>query len=391
MYTWLSEHRTIAESLAAAVCGAVGWSGHAATLPLSFGFLLLILVQPNRWAAYRVALAYYAASTWPLVPGANTFFGQNSYIWQGVTLWLTASVLLATPWGLSHFRTWPARFWSVPVALTATSLPPLGLIGWASPLTTAGMLFPGTAWLGIIAVLVLPAVIVYRRHLGLALAGALFVLANAIYLRDPAPPPGWEAADTTFGRSEFELPDPAREFRNAEWIQQRALNSNAQVIVFPETVVPRWNDATEAFWEPTLVALAARGTTIVLGTTIPVTASQQRINGIIIRGESGPASFFQRVPPPISMWKPLSPSGFPLRLTGRGTVPIADERTGVLICYELVLTWPVLTMSLEHPTILVGLANDYWARQTSIPAVQRAALTAWARLFSLPKLMAVNT
>jgi apolipoprotein N-acyltransferase len=224
----------------------------------------------------------------------------------------------------------------------------------------------------------------------LPLAGVLVTLANAIYPGDPKPPPAWEAIDTTFGRSPLELPDPLREFQNAEWIQQRALHSTAKVIVFPETVLPRWNDATEAFWEPTLLALAASGKTILLGTTVPVAANPQRLNTVIVRGMSGPNFFSQHVPVPLSMWKPLSRDGFPLRLSGWRSLGVAGERVGVLICYELLLTWPVLTVSLEHPTILVGVANDYWASQTCIPAVQRAALTAWARLFRVPKLIAVN-
>jgi hypothetical protein len=391
MGIWFSDHRTIASTLVAAVVGAIGWSGHAATLPLTCGFLLVVLVQANRWAAYSVALAYYAASSWPLVPGAKAFFGPNSHLLFGLTLWLTASVLLAAPWGLLHFRTWPARFWSTPLALAATSLPPLGLIGWASPLTSAGMFFPGAGWLGIFALLILPAVIVRRPRRGLALAGALIALANGVHPGDPLPLPWWEAADTTFGRSELELPDPIRVFRNAEWIQQRALRSHGRVIVFPETVVPKWNAAAEAFWEPTLQTLAANGKTVILGTTVAVPASPRRLNSVIIRGASGHASFFQRVPVPISMWKPFSGSGFPLRLSGPGSIAMADERVGVLICYELLLTWPILSLSLEHPTILVGVANDYWASATSIPAIQRIALSAWARLFWLPKLMAVNT
>ena len=391
MGIWFSHHRTLASVVVAAVIGTFAWSGRAATLPLSFGLLLLVLLQANRRAAYAVALAYYAASTWPLVPGANTFFGANSHPFDGVALWGTASVLLAGPWGLFHFRTWPARFWSTPLALLSTCLPPLGLIGWASPLTSAGMIFPGAGWLGIFALLFLPAIIIRRPRLGLSIAGALIALANLIYPGDPPPPRAWEAADTTFGRSELELPDPLREFENAEWIQQRALNSHARIILFPETVVPRWNDATEAFWEPTLRDLAANGKTIVFGTTIPVAASPRRLNSIIVRGASRSASFFQRVPVPISMWRPFSQAGFPLRLSGPGSVSVAGQRAGVLICYELLLTWPVLSLSLEHPAILVGVANDYWAKRTPIPAVQRVALNAWARLFGLPKLIAVNT
>jgi hypothetical protein len=266
----------------------------------------------------------------------------------------------------------------------------LGLIGWASPLTSAGMLFPGTGWLGIAAVLFLPWGMTCRPCVGLPLAAAFVALANALYPGDPAPPPAWEAINTTFGRSELEHPDPMREFQHAEWIQQRALFSSAKVIVFPETALPRWNEATELFWEPAFSALAASGRTILFGATVAIRASPQRHNTLVVRGASKPTVFRQRIPVPISMWKPLSQDGFPLHLMGRGTLGVASERVEVLICYEMLLTLPVLTASLEHPTMLIGVANDYWASQTCIPAVQHAALTAWARLFHLPKLMALN-
>jgi len=391
MGTWIAEYRTVASSLAAAIAGSLAWSGHIAALPLSFGFLILALLQADRWATSSVALAYYASSTWPLVPGAKSFFGAHFSLLGGTVLWVGGSVLLAMPWALFHFRRWPARFLSVPLALVATSVPPLGLIGWASPLTSAGILFPGTRWAGILGILFLPALIVRFPRWGTLVTGLLIACTNWVYPGDPAPPTSWEAVDTKFGRSELELADPFREFQHAQWIEQRALNSRAKVIVFPETIVPRWNDGTEAFWGPTLANLAVQGKTIIFGTTVPVVASAKRLNSIMVRGANVPASFFQRIPPPISMWKPFSRSGFPLRLTGQGSIPVAGERPAVLICYELLLTWPVLSASWEHPTILVGVANDYWASQTRIPAVQRAALDAWARLFSLPGLLAVNT
>ena len=41
--------------------------------------------------------------------------------------------------------------------------------------------------------------------------------------------------------------------------------------------------------------------------------------------------------------------------------------------------------------VLVGAANDWWARETSIPAIQGQALDAWGRLFGLPVVRATNT
>jgi hypothetical protein len=380
--------RVVGSAIAAAVCGGIAWTGNPAGLPLTFVFLLLYLVQRTRAPAYAIAFVYYAASTWPLIPGANTFFGPRSHIWEGLGLWLAASVLLAVPWGLLFFVSWPARQYSLAAAITATTLPPIGLFGWASPLTAAGILFPGFGWLGIFAMLLLPPLIVRRARPGIAATVALVATAYCLQPKPPVTPSAWVAVNTTSGR----LPDdPVREFENATLIQELALRSAAHVVVFPETAVPRWNQATELFWEPTLKKLAARGQTVVLGTTIAERGTLSRLNGVLIRGADDPAFFVQRIPVPFSMWQPFQHSDFPLRLSGPGMLKVAGERAGILICYEMLVNWPVLSIGFEHPTILIGVANDYWARDTPIPAVQQMCISAWARLFSVPALVARNT
>jgi hypothetical protein len=54
------------------------------------------------------------------------------------------------------------------------------------------------------------------------------------------------------------------------------------------------------------------------------------------------------------------------------------------------LTWPILTSLLRKPTVIVAVANDYWARGTTIPASQLTAVRAWARLMALPYVSATN-
>ena len=93
---------------------------------------------------------------------------------------------------------------------------------------------------------------------------------------------------------------------------------------------------------------------------------------------------------PLGMWKPFSDEGVPLNLFGPGTFLVQNQRAAVLICYEQLLVWPFLSSALEHPTILVTVANDYWAKRTLIPDVQKASAASWARLFGLPLLSAAN-
>jgi hypothetical protein len=46
---------------------------------------------------------------------------------------------------------------------------------------------------------------------------------------------------------------------------------------------------------------------------------------------------------------------------------------------------------LYSPDVVVAIGNDWWTADTSILAIQRASTQAWARLFGLPLVLALNT
>ena len=69
--------------------------------------------------------------------------------------------------------------WRAPLALLATIVPPLGIIGLASPLTAAGYLFPGTAWVGLAAVALLPGIVLSTQALALRRRCAVLCLVSA--------------------------------------------------------------------------------------------------------------------------------------------------------------------------------------------------------------------
>ena len=130
--------------------------------------------------------------------------------------------------------------------------------------------------------------------------------------------------------------------------------------------------------------------TLLLGTsiTIPGTTSYQNILLAIGKHQG---AFVQRNPVPFAMWQPFGgKDNTALRFTGPATLTVANHRSAVLICYEQLLTWPILQSALDHPTLILGIANDYWCRGTRIDAAQQACMKAWARLFSLPMLTATN-
>jgi hypothetical protein len=373
--------------LSLAALAAIGIGVSVAFLPAMALMLLMPAIafaQPSRRMAFLAGFTYYAGASWAIIPAIRNFFGPDAGPASGVFLWLIAATLLALPWPLIWFPHRRQALWRVPVGIILGVVPPLGIIGWASPLQSGGLLFPGTAWLGLAATLIVPAWLVTDPRMATTATALCAVCANIAFPGTPQPPAGWEAVDTNL-HADATLAD----FQSAQWLQSRALASHAIVIVFPESVVPTWTEATEAFWQPTLAALRASEKTVVFGVCTPHTGKPGYQNrALIVGAETG--SISQRIPVPLGMWKPFSDGGVPLHPFVSGVATVRGRRASVLICYEQLLPWPVLTSLGERPDILLGMANDRWAGSTPIPRCQQAALKVWARLFRLPPLLATN-
>ena len=379
----------------AVIISAIAWSGHVVTIPISLLAPLFLYHAQSRLHSYATLFFYYVGASWPLIPGASTFFGARGNIIEGILLCFGASALLAIPAALIFTNDRVVRPFAITAMFLLTALPPLGIIGWASPFLSAGVLFPGTAWLGIIVtVALLPLIGRFPKHTATTVA-FVSLGANGLY-RPPSPPIGWQAFNTQFGGAGEGDPDFLAEFEAHEQIQETIIQSNARVLLFPEHVVTQWTEATDAFWGKSLQKLAERHATILIGVGLPRIrgphfADRSRYyNALLAKNQETQAVYYQRIPVPLAMWKPLTGDGVPLNLFGPGTMLVQNQRAAVLICYEQLLVWPFLSSAFEHPTVLITAANDYWAKRTPIPKIQEASAASWARLFGLPVLSAVN-
>lgn len=322
-------------------------------------------------------------------PGAGTFFGPKAGLVDGLMIWLCGAVLLSVPYAWL----WNARSDMIGIrsiaAVLMSVLPPLGIIGVASPLTAAGLLFPGTGWFGLAATFAAIAAFCVRPVFSASAVAVIALFCNVANPSIQKPPADWEAISTHFGGLGLSGNSAEAELRAAEFIQQRALTSHARVIVFPETAVPRWTEATDLFWQPNLDAIASSGKTVLIGTTVDIEGRPGYENGVIMRGAQA-ETFLQHIPVPIGMWNPAQSSSVPIHIFGPSIITIASRRAAILICYEQFLTWPVLKAALERPNLLVGIANDYWCVNTRVPATQRRVIRMWANLFQIPVLTATN-
>jgi hypothetical protein len=135
--------------------GAVAWSGHLWTLPLSL--LMIALLPPSRTIKNRwlVAAGYFSGATWTVVPGAAIFYGHDYNPFAIIPLWLGVSFLLAGPWAILCTGDPKRLLWAVPASLILESIPPLAPLGLANPLIAAGALFPYTQWFGLLFLAIL--------------------------------------------------------------------------------------------------------------------------------------------------------------------------------------------------------------------------------------------
>jgi hypothetical protein len=301
-------------------------------------------------------------------------------LWAVVLAVLTLPWLIIKPFGPFELH------WGLPLAMLLIAFLPTGI---ADPITAAGALFPGTSWAGLLLTFALFGAAALRPGISLAAAFCLSLVSNVSFPTAPPAPAGWQAMDTRFGGSGLENADYKRAFSNALMIQQLALNSTASVIVFPEAIVKTWTPVTDLLWEETFRTLQSQGKTIVIGAELPLKGHGRYANALVVRG-SQTSTYQQRIPIPYAMWMPWGSRGVPLNYAGSPTTIIGNRRVAPIICYEQLLVGPVLASMSQHPSILLGAANDYWARGTFIPNIQSSSLSAWSRLFRVPAVMAVN-
>ncbi|WP_211454223.1 nitrilase-related carbon-nitrogen hydrolase [Collimonas antrihumi] len=364
--------------------------GLAAVMPLLWHWS-----TSRRWAGVTV-LAYYLAGSRGLPFGAGIFFAESAPVWFSWALWLAAGSINALPWFLLWSQNPRRQAWTMPVALALTALPPLGFIGWTHPLTTAGVVFPELGFVGLALLVIGLVAVVLSSWPVVATVAGVAVVANVCAAQWLKPAPWvatWSAQNTHFARLQTDAkPDLLGDGKRVMQILMIAGQVEpGRVVVLPETVLPRvrqGNEFAAMMLADVSARLKAKGSAILVGAEVAVPGRQLQ-NALVALGDaSGP--LVQRVPVPIGMWRPWAAESIAADPLGSGVGQVAGRKVAYSICYEQLLVFPFLVSMTHGPDLIVGAANDWWARDTSIPTIQGQALDLWGRLFDLPVVSATN-
>lgn len=370
---------------AAAIVGAIGWSGEVLLLPVACLFPALWAFAPTRLVAGLVSMAYFMAASKGLPAGVSIFYASD--IWVGLGLWIAASLMFVTV----HTVLWsPKPGWHRPLRYLAAwalmSVPPSGIVGWASPITATGVLLPGWGWAGLVATAIGLSAMTTRawRLAGVAMSVA-FTL-SAITWTNPEPPEGWVGIDTTFDyQVAGDHADYSQHMVTIELVRRAAMDG-ATTIVLPESALGIWTPSTERLWARNIADLDI----VVAGGAIVVNHSGYDNVMIKVTGRGARILYRERMPVPVSMWRPWASGGASAQFFGSPTGRFAGTSIAPLICYEQLIVWPIMQSMLFEPDVIMATGNGWWTGDTNIVPIQKASAKAWASLFGLPLVIAFN-
>ncbi|OBS08999.1 carbon-nitrogen hydrolase family protein [Acidihalobacter prosperus] len=385
-------------SLAGAVFGAlVSW---VAWEPPDLFFMLWLL--PIAWAGLPVSgrrammLTYLLTALAPVTASVSEFY-PGPYSWlAGIATWIVVALLLWTPWALlARMGRYAGLGWVIGLLLTA--VPPLGVIGMASPLFAATAVFPGWGMYGLGATILLQAGLASPplRLRAAALAGlfAAGIIALVLPYATPPMPHEWQAINTQLGRE----PDSGMHWidrqitlkhRVAAWMASAPPGST---VLLPEGIAGTWTGLSALAWAPIAHQAAKAHDTILMGVTLPL-PDNKRSDALLALGAHG-GVLSARQPVPLSEWNPAARRNFPADWTRLGGYRIGRTHVVLLMCYEQLLVWPAAWAMApdQHPQIILAPANHGWADSGSVEdTIQRNAAMAWGRLYGVPVLMADN-
>lgn len=371
-------------------------------LPLATFFPLLWAMAPSRLIAALVAAGYFLAASRVLPQGVANFYAAD--LWPGLVLWVMASasfvIVHAVLWtkhrGENTSRgkgTDAVRALRYLIVIVLMALPPFGITGWAHPLTSAGVLFPGWGWFGLSAMATGLLIMTTRLWPAAAVILGGFWLWSAATWTELKLPYAWRGVDLQQAQS-LGRDGSLQHHRDliATVHRRIAAYPDTHVVVLPESTVGFWTPTIERVWRE---VLRGSNLTVIAGAAVVDPKGYDNVM-VVISANAADVLYRERMPVPGSMWQPW------LQWTGQGgganadffgnpVVEVDGVRIAPLICYEQLILWPILQSMLHAPEVIVAVGNGWWTENTSIVAIQKASAIAWARLFGLPIVMAFNT
>jgi hypothetical protein len=391
--------RDLSLIVSAAVIGYMGFTSSPRLSALVLVVPVLWTLASSRYAAFAVMLACKLAASRGLLSGAAVFLSENHTFWQAALLYLLMSFGASLPF----FILWDSdpklkAMTVIPAFLIAYLLPPMSLIGIINPLIASGTIFKGWGFAGMMTMLAFYVFCAASRKTACSALCVIVMFAvlppNSWY--EPPKPEGIIAVDTSFGRLGSGSFNFERDYERTNMVfdELRIRNisqSDAKIVVLPETIAGRLNRTGLELWRDEIQRLLP-DKTVIFGGELPTGDGRKYDNAIFMAHRGRIAYIRQRIPVPYAMYAgPFAETGANLHLWDGGILPLSEDRkAAVIVCYEAFLTWPFIASMIHEPGEIICVANLWWCRDTSLPSAQKNIVSLWSLLFGVPAIFARN-
>lgn len=356
---------------------------------LKLAFLILFALlgvahKSNFLQVLRVTLVFYGVACIPLFILITDFTTSKVNPLVGyLVAWLVCSVLTAL--FFAKERTFLVTVATVMGFLFLFLLPPLDIITFMSPLWMAGLLFPGTGYVGLLfLVLLIASLLNLPKFHGQVLSQATLAAAlvgNAIFLVflpmkvESAIDGVSTARDNEISNAmPFVVFQRSRDFVAAE-------QSSAEVVIFPENAFGEWTDVGVRSYSN------LDNKTLLAGAFVQDDARQQYVIGDFTNGS---VIYRQRRPLP-NMIRPGRWDSVNTEEYGPSIVNLSGKRMAFFICWESLSPVTVIESLKNKPDVMVMIANTDWTHSLLAGDAMIIHIKSWSRLFSVPIVTAVNS
>ncbi|WP_152975718.1 hypothetical protein [Ferrovum sp. JA12] len=349
------------------------WLYHGIGMLVSPLIILIIKKGINATQRFFLALIYFAVGSVGLLNAfANFFHVHHSLV--AILCWLSSSLLLAWPW--IFYRS----FYHLLIILLLEAVPPLGLIGWLSPIDAMGFWFPGAGLSAIVLAIMSFWIMDKPDFKGIFLLLLTIMSLNIVYT--PARvPPNWIGVDT-------QTPLTVSPTRQINYLKKllHQIPRDKTMIILPESIINNWFTGTRLSIEQ----IMPHQMTLLIGVIAWHKHQPEDALAMIKHSHAQKIPLFYSVfPVPFAMWNPFITSSFPAHWWP-ATSLIEQVKVNTIICYDQLLVWPWLSFLITQPDLLIAVSNEWWADSSLIPDIQEKCRQSWSRLLNLPMIVARN-
>jgi len=379
-------YKSIGFAIAGAFTSYLAWGENLYFMPAALFFVFLYGLVDKRRDIFILSGSYYLTGSRGLPEGVATFF--SSSISNGIVLWLLAALAFVLTYSLLWSKNPKRKAWGFIAATIIMAIPPLGIVGWLSPLAATGMLLPNTGLIGLIIMFaIFYAATGTRKKFKLYTALACIALcANLAFIPVDNQAVEWHGVQTEIpfqtGEDNFEA-----SLLMVNSVEAHLIGTDKPNVVFPESALGSFNNPNLVFWKGYARQYKKN---IFAGSSY--TENSKRYNVIARISPEGKLSvaYKQRMPVPVSMWRPFSDKGTQATFFQNPMILEKNNKVGYMICYEQLLVWPYIHSHMNGADIFVGAANDWWATGTTIPHIQVNTLKSWSRLLGMEYVSSMN-